>query len=66
MNITKFLWIGGAAVVACIADLLFMFWSRSQTGGKFNKAIWNSSGLGRGNFNIMGAAKHMSQKGKYR
>lgn len=65
MNYTKFLWIAGGAVVACIADLLFMFWSRSATGGRFNKAVWNSAGLGRGRFNIMGAAKHLSQPNKY-
>jgi hypothetical protein len=64
MNYVRGLWIVGGVVVASVLDLCYMFWSRSNAGGRFNKAIWNSSGLGRGNFNVMRAAKHMSYKGK--
>jgi hypothetical protein len=65
MNIARLAWIGGGVIIASILDLGYMFWSRSAAGGKFNKAIWNSSGLGRGNFNVMRVAKHMSTKGRH-
>lgn len=65
MRIAKYFWIGGGIVLASMLDLAYMFWSRSQSGGNFNKAIWNSTGIGKGKFNIMGAAKHFSNKGKY-
>jgi hypothetical protein len=51
------LYIVGTVVVACIADLVYMFWSRSQTGGSLNKAGWNAAGLGRGKYNIMTLAR---------
>jgi hypothetical protein len=63
MNSGRILWIGAGVVLASVLDLVYMFWSRSQAGGRFNKAIWNSSGLGRGRFNIMGAARHMGNRG---
>ncbi len=63
MNSGRILWIGAGVVLASILDLVWMFWSRSGTGGNFNKSIWHSTGLGRGRFNIMGAARHMSNRG---
>jgi len=65
MNWTKIVWIGAGVIVSSVLDLGYMFWSRSSAGGKFNKAIWNSSGLGRGNYNLMRVAKHMSTKGRH-
>lgn len=63
MKGTRFLWILGGVMVASVLDLAYMFWSRSQTGMRFNKSVWNASSLGRGRFNVMGAAKMLSHKG---
>lgn len=63
MTIVKMLWITGGVVAASVLDLVYMFWSRSQPSGKLNRAIWNSSNLGRGHFNVMRTVKHLSHKG---
>lgn len=64
MNYNKIGWTIGGVIVASVLDLVYMFWSRSPSGSKFNKAVWNSSGMGRGNFSIMDAAKYISKKVK--
>lgn len=65
MNISKLLWVSGGVVIACLVDLVYMFWSRSSTGHAFHRAGWNSTGFGKGKFSVMGAANHMYGKGKY-
>jgi hypothetical protein len=64
MTIGKVLWITGGVIAASVLDLVYTFWSRSQPGGILNRAIWNSSNLGRGRFNVMNIAKHVAYKGK--
>lgn len=64
MNYTRIVLVCGGVVIACIVDLVYLFWSRSQSGAQFSRAIWNAHALGKGNYNIMGAAKHLSYKGK--
>lgn len=65
INYVKWAWVVGGVVAASILDLAYMFWSRSNSGHNFSRAGWNASTLGRGHYNIMGMAKHISNRGKY-
>jgi hypothetical protein len=64
MNWTKIALVVGGVVVASVVDLVYMFWSRSPGGARFGRSIWNSSMLGKGHYNVMGVAKHLSYKDK--
>lgn len=65
MNWTKFLWIGGVAVVASIIDLGFLFWQRSNTGHNFSRAGWQAGQLGAGHYNLMKMGKSFHSKGNF-
>lgn len=53
MSISKIIWVAGGIVLASIIDLAYMFWTRSDTGSALHKASWKSSGLGRGQYNVL-------------
>lgn len=53
MKPVKLLWITGGVVIASIIDLVYMFWSRSNTGNNFHRAAWKASGLGKGRYNLL-------------
>jgi len=53
MNWIKILWVAGGIVLACLLDLVYMFWSRSNPGHNFHRAGWQASGLGKGHYDVM-------------
>lgn len=65
MNKAKILWVVGVAVVASVIDLVYMFWTRSNTGHNYSRAAWKASGFGSGHYNLMKMGKNIG-KGAYK
>jgi hypothetical protein len=64
LNYARLVWVVGGVVLASILDLVYLFWSRSAAGGRFNQSVWNAAAMGKGHYDIMNVAKHLSYKGK--